>query len=97
MSDTSPKSAVELAMEKLKRLDAEGGVEARVLTDDQKAAIADARRDYEAGTAECRILYESSRLAATDPKSQEELEPNYRRDLARLVNTRDKKIREITG
>ena len=50
MSDTGPKSAVELAMERLRRQDAEAGDEAasRPLTDDEKAAIAAARRDYEA-------------------------------------------------
>ncbi len=97
MSDAPPKSAVELAMEKLKQQDAEAGVEVRVLTDVQKAAIADARRDYEARVAECRILYESSRLTAGDPEAQRELEANYQRDLARLANARDKKIRETTG
>ena len=97
MSDTPPKTAVELAMEKLQRQDAESGVEARVLTDDQKSAISDARRDYEAKVAECRILYDSSRLAAADPESQRELAEHFQRDLARLASARDKKIREASA
>ena len=96
MSDAPPKSAVELAMEKLKRQDAETGVEARVLSDDQKAAIADARRDYEAKVAECRILSDASRATAVDPEALRELEENYQRDLSRIASARDKKIREIT-
>ena len=42
MSD-APKSAFELAMEKLKKKDAEAGVEAQVLTDAQRAEIAEAK------------------------------------------------------
>lgn len=96
MSDAPPKSAVELAMEKLKRQDTESGIEPRVLTADEKTVIAEARRDYKAKVAECRILYDSSRAAAVDPEVLHELESNYQRDLSRLANARDKKIGEIT-
>ena len=41
-----PKSAYELAMERLRQKDREAGVEERPLTDQQKAAIAQARRVY---------------------------------------------------
>jgi len=47
MSDPDvPKSALELVMERLRKKDAESGVEAHHLTDDQKAAIAEARSVY---------------------------------------------------
>src|SRR6187455_1328338 len=59
MSD-APKSALELAMEKLKKKDAEAGVEAQTLTDAQRTAIADARSMYEARVAERRIMHRSA-------------------------------------
>ena len=46
MSHGGPKSAYELAMEKLARKDAEAGVEATTLTAAQREAIG--RRDYDA-------------------------------------------------
>jgi len=46
-----PKSAYELAMERLKKKDAEAGVVEQKLTDAQKAAIADARNFYESKLA----------------------------------------------
>ena len=45
MSDDAPKSAFELAMQRLRQKDKETDVDARPLTDAQKAAIAEARRD----------------------------------------------------
>ena len=96
MSDAPPKSAIELMMEKLKQKDAEAGVEVRVLTDGQKDAIADARRDYKAKVAECRILHDSARTTAVAPEALRELEENYQRDLSRLATLRDKRIRGIT-
>ena len=47
-----PKSAYELAMERLRQKDREAGVEERPLSDEQKAAIADARQVYQARMAE---------------------------------------------
>ena len=48
MADDKPlKSSLELAMERLKKKDADAGVESRPLTDAQKAAIAEARNFYE--------------------------------------------------
>ena len=44
MADEKPlKSSLELAMERLAKKDADAGVESRPLTDEQKAAIAEAR------------------------------------------------------
>ena len=44
MSEEGPKSAYELAMERLRRKDREGGTVEQPLTEAQKAAIAEARR-----------------------------------------------------
>ena len=48
MADEAPKSALELAMERLKKKDAEAGVVEHKLTEEQKAAIEqEYRRDLE--------------------------------------------------
>ena len=95
MSDAPPKTALELAMEKLKQQDAEAGIEATSLTDAQTTAIAEARRAYEAQVAECRILHDSDMLTTLEPDARAELEAHYRRDLARSASDRDRAIEKI--
>ena len=95
MSDDTPKSALELAMERLKKKDAETGVVEHKLTDAQKAAIAEARSLHEARVAELQILHRSKQLSAIDPVEIEKIEQEYRRDLERLASDRDSKIRKI--
>ena len=92
VSKDAPKSAVELVMERLKQQDAGADVEAPTLTDDQKEAIAAARRDYEAKVAEAEILFHSKLAAAFDPEARQELEANHRRDVGQSASTRDRKI-----
>jgi hypothetical protein len=94
MSD-APKSAYELAMERLKKKDAETGVVEQKLTDEQKAAIADARSMYEARVAERQILHRDKRLTTFDPAAVEKMEDEYRRDMERFATDRDAKIRRI--
>ena len=95
MSNTPPKSALELVLDRLRQQDAEAGTVATSFTDAQKEAIAEARQTCEAKTAESRILYESARLTVRDPAASRELDGNYRRDLARCISARDRKIKEI--
>lgn len=97
MADTGPKSAVELALERLRRQDAEAGGDAAggVLTDGQKQAIAAARRDYEAKVAEAEILMRSKLAAAFDPEGRQKIEANHRRDLGQFASARDRKIAAI--
>ena len=52
MSDSIPKSAYELAMERLRKKDAEEGVSIRPLTEPEREAIAEVRRFYEAKLAQ---------------------------------------------
>ena len=92
---TGPKSAYELAMEKLKKKDAEAGIEEQVLTDAQRAAIGDARSLHDSRVAERRILHESAMLGIVDPAEREERETEFRRDLERFASERDAKIRRI--
>ena len=95
MTGGAPKSAFELAMEKLKRQDEAAGVAQVQLTAAQREAIAEARRVCEARIAECRILFQSALATTLEPAAREELEANYRRDLARCAADRDKQIARI--
>jgi len=91
----APKSAFELAMEKLKKQDVEAGVEAQVLTETQRAAIAEAKNLYESRVAERRILHQSAVLAVFDPAELAERETELRRDLERFATDRDARIKKI--
>jgi hypothetical protein len=96
MSD-APKSAFELAMERLRKKDAEEGVTSRPLTDEQKAAILEVRSLYDSKIAEQDILQQSAmkNLAAADPAEVEEISRRFRRERERLAGERDKKLDEI--
>ena len=63
MTDKPLKSSLELAMERLKKKDADEGVESVPLTDGQKADIAEARNFYEAKIAEQEVLHHSNSAA----------------------------------
>lgn len=95
MSEEAPKSRLELVMERLRKKDAEAGVQEQPLTDDQKAGIAEARSVYEARVAERQILHRSKLLTTLDPAERETIEEEYRRDLERFATDRDSKIRNI--
>jgi hypothetical protein len=97
LTDEAPKSAYELAMERLRKKDREEGVEERPLTDEQRAAIAEARRVAEARMAEREILLQSALRRTADPEAAVALEEEYRRDRERIASDRDRKIREIRG
>ena len=94
MSDEAPKSAFELAMERLRKKDQEAGVEERRVTEEQRAAIADVKKVYEARLAEREILHRSKLAATPDPEARAALEADYRRDRERIVSERDRKLEE---
>ena len=96
MSD-APKSALELALERLKKKDEEAGVEQRTLTEDQRAAIAEARSLCEARIAERRIMHQSQTVSTFDPQELELKREELRRDIAQFESERDAKIRRIRG
>ena len=95
--DGAPKSAYELAMERLKKKDADQGISGRSLTDDQKNEIAEVRKTYSARLAQEEILFKSKTQGHIDPESRRTLEDNYRRDVERLNHERDRKIEKIRG
>jgi hypothetical protein len=91
----APKSAYELAMERLRQKDKEAGILDRPVSARQKAEIAEVRRLYEARLAEREILHRSSLQKAADPEAYEKLEEDYRRDRERLSSERDTKIEKV--
>ena len=94
MSD-APKSAIELVMERLKKKDAEAGIQEQTLTDQQRAQIAEARSVYEAQVAQRRIMHQSQTASVFDPAELEVHRDELRRDLAQFESDRDAKIRKI--
>lgn len=96
MSD-APKSALELALERLKKKDAESGVEQKTLTDEQRAQIAEARSVYEARVAERRIMHQSRAASVFDPQELAVLNEELQRDLAHFEADREAKVRKIRG
>ena len=96
MSD-APKSALELVLERLKKKDADAGVQEQTVTDEQRAQIAEARSVYEARVAERRIMHQSQTAPVFDPAELELRRDELRRDLAQFESDRDAKIRKIRG
>jgi hypothetical protein len=95
VTDSAPKTAYELAMERLRQKDKEGGVVERPLTDEQKKAIAEARRVYEAKVAEREILHRDALRQAKSPEEVQKLNEELARDRDRYARDRDGKIGEI--
>ena len=92
MSDQSPRSAFEIAMERLRRKDAEEGVERRLPTDQERAAIAEIRNAYGAKLAQEEVMHASALRQTFDSAKRAELDDAYRRDCERLISERDLKI-----
>jgi hypothetical protein len=95
VDDNAPKSSVELAMERLRKRDADAGIEQLVLTGEQKAAITEIRNFYGSKMAELEILQESRLRRTFDPAERETIESESRRDRERLTTERDAKIAKI--
>ena len=96
MTDDKPmKSAVELAMERLAKKDADAGIVTTPVTDAQKAAIAEARNFYEAKIAELEVLHQGQVNATFDPGERDTLDQQYRRERDHLVTERDHKIEKL--
>jgi hypothetical protein len=93
--DGAPKSAFELAMERLRKLDAEAGVTTKPLTEAQKAEIAEIRSLYDSKIAEQQILQESALKRVFDPGEREEVDRQFRREKERLASERDNRIEKI--
>jgi len=79
-------------MERLRKQDAEAGVERRPVTDAQKAAIAEIRNFYEAKLAELEVMHQSKMRTSVDPEARAALEQDFRRERERLTTERDAKV-----
>ncbi|HVZ22568.1 MAG TPA: hypothetical protein VG871_15955 [Vicinamibacterales bacterium] len=90
--DAAPKSAYELAMERLRKQDADAGVERQPVTDAQKAAVAEIRSLYESRLAEIDVMHQSRMRASVDPDARAALEQEFRRERERLTTERDAKV-----
>ncbi len=93
--DEAPKSALELAMARLRQKDREAGIEERSVSDEQRAEMAEIRKVYDAKLAEREILHQSERRRAQDAEGLEQLEADYRRDRERLQSERERKLEAL--
>ncbi len=93
--DDKPRSAVDIVMDRLRRKDAEAGTTDTPLTDQQRTAIAEVRRVYEAQVAERRIMHQSSVAGLFEPDQLAERDAEMRRDLDRFERERDEKVKRI--
>ena len=93
--DDAPKSSFEIAMARLRQKDKAEGIEERSLSDEQRAAIAEQRRVYEAKLAEREILHHAALRKTDDPEARAALEQEYRRDRERIGSERDRKMEQI--
>ena len=94
-TEDRPKSAVELAMERLRKKDADSGVSERPTTEAQKAEIAEARSLHASKVAELEILHRSKVAGLFDPAERAQAEDAYRRDMTRLHEDLERKIAKI--
>src|SRR5688572_9841553 len=94
---SAPKTAYELAMERLRQKDADAGDVRDTVTDQQKAEIADVRSRAEARIAELKILHQSKVLGIFDPDAHALVDAEFRRDIQRIEEDREAKIARIRG
>ena len=95
--DGAPKSAYELAMERLRKKDEAAGVVQATLTDEQKAAITEIRSLYGARLAQADLEHQARLRATFDPAAHDALEADYRRERERLTSEMDAKIEKARG
>jgi hypothetical protein len=89
------KTAYELAMERLRKNDREAGIEERMLTDAQKAEIAEVRRVYKARIAQEEVMVESKLRTTHDPAERDVLQSQLRHQRERLMSEQEAKIEKI--
>lgn len=93
--DDAPKSALEIALARLRQQDAERGASTAALTDEQKARIAEVRQATQAKLAQEDILFKASLAKTWDPDARARLEEQHRRDVQRIQDEAERKIEKI--
>lgn len=91
----APKSAYELAMERMRALDRESGVVEARLSDAQKREIAEARQVAAARLAEREILFRDVLGKTGDPAEREKAEREYQVDRKRINDDCERAIKSI--
>ena len=97
MSDDAPKTAIELAMERLRKKDADEGVVDRPLSEEQKAKIAEIKSVYAARLAQEEIIQKSKLATIWEPEERAKLEDGHRREMQHIQEERDRKIAKVRG
>ena len=97
MGDDKLKSAYELAMERFQKKDAEAGVVSQPLSDEQKAAVAEVRNQYQAKIAELEILHRDRLQHVFEPAEREKEEQEYVEERNRIEEQRERKIEKLRG
>jgi len=82
-------------MERLKKKDAEAGIERRPVSEAQKAEIAEIRNRYEAKLAELDVLHQRDIRDIVDPDARAAADDEYRRSRERLTSERDARIEKV--
>jgi hypothetical protein len=93
--DGAPKSRLELVMERLRKQDEAQGITQVTLTDTQREAIADEKRQHEARVAQRRIMHQTAIAGSFDPAAALEREAELRRDLDRYEREHEEKLARI--
>ena len=94
--DTAPKSAYELAMERLRAQDRKAGIKKRALSDAQKEQIGELRQNARAKRAELEILRDKSVAEAMgDPAKLEELRQHHEIDLKRVQSRLETDVERV--
>ncbi len=88
----APKSRLELVMERLRQQDEARGITQVTLTDAQREAIAEEKRQHEARVAQRRIMHQASLASSFDPAAALERESELRRDLDRFDREHEEKL-----
>jgi hypothetical protein len=88
----APKSAYELAMERLRKKDEAAGVVQTPLTDAQKTAIAEIRSLYGAKLAQADLEHQDRLRVIFDSAVRDALEVEYQRERERLTGEMDAKV-----
>jgi hypothetical protein len=90
-----PRSAFELAMERLKAEDRKAGTVETPLSPKQKKAIAEARRIASSRLAECEILFKDAMKKTAEPDARAAAEREYQIDRQRINDDCEKAIEGI--
>jgi hypothetical protein len=95
MSNDAPKSALELVMERLRKQDEAKGITQVTLTDAQREAIGEAKKQHEARIAQRRIMYQSDTSSTFDPAVLAERHEELRRNLDRFEREHEEVLARI--